>query len=301
MATKVSAPTALTGEPGRRWAVTSVVLACVGAVAVFAPVLYYMVLHWQASQDYSHGFLIAPLAAYFAWERRRKIARAPIEPSWWGVALLVLGALALAIGRLGVELMSMRSAFVLTLNGLVLLLLGVPIYRILVFPLLFLFLMVPLPQSLVNVIAFPLQLFAADLAVNSVQFFGLPVLREGNIIHLPGGFRLFVAEACSGLRSLMALGTLGVVFAYFFRKNWGERIVLVTSTIPIAVLVNALRVGITVVLSFWWGQQAAEGAIHQTEGFFTFGLAFCLLMAEAWLLSMLWPGRRTAQGKEIRR
>ena len=290
MVTEVGASPALAGASSRRFAVATTAAACLAAVVVFAPVLYYMVLNWRDIPDYSHGFLVAPLALYFAWERRRKLARAPILPSWWGVAPLALGALALAVGRLGVELMSMRSAFVLTLNGLVLLLLGFPIYRVLAFPLLFLFLMVPLPQSLVNVIAFPLQLIAADLAVSAVQLFGLPVLREGNIIHLPD-FRLFVAEACSGLRSLMALGTLGVVFAYFFRKSWGERIVLVASTIPIAVLVNALRVGITVVLSLSWGHQAAEGVIHQTEGFFTFGLAFCLLLSEAWLLSKFWPER----------
>ncbi len=290
MATEVSAPSALAGAGGRRFAAASAIAACIGAVAVFAPVLYYMVQHWRADPDYSHGFLIAPLALYFAWERRRKLAHAPIEPSWSGLLPLLLGALALAVGRLGVELMSMRTGFVLTLNGMVLLLLGLPVYRILAFPLLFLFLMVPLPQSLVNVIAFPLQLIAADLAVSTVQYFGLPVMREGNIIHLPGDFRLFVAEACSGLRSLMALGTLGVVFAYFFRKSWTERVILVASTIPIAVLVNAVRVAITVVLSSWWGQQAAQGVIHQTEGFFTFGLAFCLLLAEAWLITRLFPG-----------
>src|SRR5262249_11729997 len=245
-----------------------------------------MVLHWGASQDYSHGFLIAPLSAYFIWERRKKLARTPIEPSWYGLIPLALGALALAIGRLGVEQMSMRTAFVLTLIGLHMLLLGLPMSRVLAFPLCFLFLMVPLPQSLVNVIAFPLQLIAADLAVNTLHFFGLPVLREGNILHLPAT-RLFVAEACSGLRSLTALGTLGVVFAYFFRKSWLERIVLVASTIPIAVLVNASRVALTGVLTYKWGPDMAAGTIHQTEGFLTFGTAFALLMAEATLLSLL--------------
>src|SRR5262249_1075853 len=158
------------------------------------------------------GYLIAPLSAYFIWERRKKIARTPIEPSWYGVVPLALGALALAVGRLGVELMSMRIAFVLTLIGLQVLLLGIPMSRVLAFPLCFLFLMVPLPQSLVNVIAFPLQLIAANLAVNTLQLFGMPVLVEGNILHLPRT-QLFVKDACSGLHSLLALGTLGVLFA----------------------------------------------------------------------------------------
>jgi exosortase len=148
--------------------------------------------------------------------------------------------------------------------------------------------MVPLPQSLVNVVAFPLQLTAADLAVNSLYLFGIPALREGNIIHLASA-TLFVAEACSGLRSLMALGTLAVVFAYFFRKDYLERVVIVLSAIPIAIVVNAFRVALTGVLTHNFGEEVAEGVIHQTEGFFTFGLAFALLLLEAWLLALLWP------------
>jgi exosortase len=278
----------------RRSAVVGTLAALAGAIVVFAPILYYMVYHWRTSDDYSHGFLIAPLALYFAWERRDKLRNAPIEPSWWGVVPLALGSLALMVGRLGVEQMAMRESFVLTVIGLVLLLLGRHVTRILAFPLLFLFLMVPLPQSLVNVVAFPLQLVAADLAVDWLHMLEIPALREGNIIHLATA-KLFVAEACSGLRSLLALGTLGVVFAYFFRKNPVERVVIVLSTIPIAILVNAFRVCLTGLLTHRFGEAAAVGIVHQTEGFFTFGLAFAVLLIEAWLLQMLsriWRRRR---------
>lgn len=285
MATDVEAQ-ALGRLTQRRFAIASAAGTSLLAVAIFGPILFYMARQWSNQADYSHGFLIAPLAVYFAWERRKKLRRTPIEPSWWGLLPLALGALALVVGRLGVELMSMRVGFVLTLIGLNLLLLGVPMFRILAFPMGFLFLMVPLPQSLVNVIAFPLQLIAADLAVQLLQLFQYPVLREGNIIHLPET-QLFVAEACSGLRSLMALGTLGVVFAYFFRKHWLERLILVASTLPIAVLVNGFRVWLTAVLTFNFGQDAASGLVHQTEGFFTFGLAFAALLLEAQLLSFL--------------
>jgi exosortase len=275
---------ALRAEIGaRRVAVGSALTTSALAVAVFAPILYYMFLHWGQVEDYSHGYLIAPLSAYFIWERRKRLARAPVEPSWYGVIPLALGALALAIGRLGVELMSMRVAFVLTLIGLQVLFLGIPMTRVLAFPLAFLFLMVPLPQSLVNVIAFPLQLVAADLAVSALHLFGMPVLREGNILHLPR-MPLFVAEACSGLRSLMALGTLGILFAYFFRKSWAERIVLIASTIPIAIIVNSFRVALTAVLSHY-KPELAKGAMHTTEGFITFAMAFALLLAEATLIS----------------
>lgn len=289
MASDVEAQ-ALGGLSDRRFAIASVLGTSALAALVFAPILYYMFVHWGDDANYSHGFLIAPLALYFAWERRAALRRTPVEPSWWGLAPLALGALALLVGRLGVELMSMRVAFVLTLIGLNLLLLGWPMFRVLAFPLCFLFLMVPLPQSLVNVVAFPLQLIAADIAVSTLQLFGNPVLREGNIIHLPGG-PLFVDQACSGLRSLMALGTLGVVFAYFFRKTWYERAILVVSTLPIAVLVNGFRVWLTSWLALRFGHDMATGVIHQTEGFFTFGLAFALLLAEARILQLVFSRR----------
>jgi exosortase len=285
-----------------RWTLLSVALLAT-AVVVYAPILYYMALHWSQVDDYSHGFLIAPLAVYFAWERRRKLARARIAPSWWGLPWLALGSATLVVGRLGTELMNMRVSFLLTLIGLVLLLFGRHVFRILAFPLGFLFLMVPLPQSLVNVVAFPLQLTAADWAVQLLHELAVPALREGNIIHLPET-SLFVAEACSGLRSLTALITLGVLFAYFFRKSWGERLLIVLSTIPIAIVVNALRVALTGILTYRFGESATEGPIHEFQGLITFGAAFVLLMFEAWLLSVLWPDawrpRRRRSGEAAR-
>ncbi len=276
-------------EPGARRRQVVMALAFVGAaIAIYAPVLYYMALHWKAVDDYSHGFLIVPLALYFAWEKRAELARAEIRGSWWGLLPLGLATFTLTVGRLGVELMNLRVSFVLTLIGLTLLLLGRQVFRVLWFPLFFLFLMVPLPQSLVNVVAFPLQLLAADMAVDVLFWLEIPALREGNIIHLANA-QLFVAEACSGLRSLMALITLGVVFAYFFRKSLVERAVIVLSAIPIAILVNAFRVALTGVLTAWYGEKMAGGVIHETQGLFTFGLAFLLLLGEAWLLQQ---GRR---------
>ena len=289
-ATEVGAPAPGFEPSARRFAVGATALAIALALGIFAPILYYMVRDWQGIPDYSHGFIVAPLAVFFAWERRRDLARCPVEPSWWGVVPLALGALALAVGRLGVEQMAMRTAFVLTLNGLVLLLLGRRVYRMLAFPLVFLFLMVPLPQSLANNITFPLQLVATDLSMIPLYWLHIPALREGNIIHL-ADTQLLVAEACSGLRSVMALGTLGVVFAYFFRKNWAERLLLIALTLPIAILVNAFRVALTGFLTDRFGEAAAEGVIHQTEGFFTFGLAFALLLLTAWLLRLFWPER----------
>ena len=282
-----------------RWVVTASLVLIGLMVGVYLPVLYHMVLHWGAVDDYSHGFLIAPLALYFAWERRYRLRGVPIEGSWWGVLPLSLGVLALTIGRLGVELTSMRTGFVLSLIGLVLLLFGRKVFEVLAFPLLFLFLMVPLPQSLVNVIAFPLQLMAANAAVEALHMLGVPALLEGNIIHLAHS-ELFVAQACSGLRSLMALLTLGVVFAYFLQQGVVRRMIIVASTIPIAIFVNAVRVALTGVLAHAYGQEAATGFIHDFQGLITFFLAFIVLLVEARLITLIAPSgevrARVAEG-----
>jgi exosortase len=295
--TAVPPPETSTGDASssRRWQVWGAVAVIAVAIAAYAEILYYMVIHWKNADDYSHGFVVVPLALYFAWERKHLLAEAPIRGSWWGVAPLAIGLCSMTLGRLGVELTTMRWGFVFTLIGLVLLLLGRRVFLILIFPLLFLFMMVPLPVSLVNVIAFPLQLIAASGAVEVLHALEIPALLEGNIIHL-ARTKLFVAEACSGLRSLMALITLGLIFAYFFRKSLGERVLILASTIPIAIFVNGVRVTLTGILTHHFGEAAARGVIHEFQGLTTFGLAFLLLMAEASLLARIWPERWRSLG-----
>jgi exosortase len=273
-------------EPDRRSVIYGTCGFIVVTFGVYFPILRNMVNHWRIVEDYQHGFIVVPLALFFAYERRWDLEDAPIKGSWLGLIPMLIGLTSLAIGRLGTELMTMRSGFVFTIIGLVLLLSGREIFKILAFPLFFLFLMVPLPESLLNMIAFPLQLIAAKFAVWSLQELGIPALVEGNIIHL-AHTQLFVAEACSGLRSLMALITLGVVFAHFFKRGaiW-SKLLLVASTIPIAIFVNAFRVALTGYLTHHFGQEAAGGAIHDFQGIFTFGLAFFILLGEGRLIDL---------------
>jgi exosortase len=273
-------------EPDRRGVIYGTCGFIIVTFGVYFPILRNMVNHWSIEEDYQHGFIVVPLALFFAYERRWDLEDAPIKGSWLGLIPMLIGLTSLAIGRLGTELMTMRSGFVFTIIGLVLLLSGREIFKILAFPLFFLFLMVPLPESLLNMIAFPLQLIAAKFAVWSLQELGIPALVEGNIIHL-AHTQLFVAEACSGLRSLMALITLGVVFAHFFKRGaiW-SKLLLVASTIPIAIFVNAFRVALTGYLTHHFGQEAAGGAIHDFQGIFTFGLAFFILLGEGRLIDL---------------
>ncbi|MAI80273.1 MAG: exosortase [Deltaproteobacteria bacterium] len=254
---------------------------------VYLPILQAMVNHWQVVPDYSHGFLIAPLALYFAYEKKYYLTAAPVESNWWGLAFMAIGLLTLAAGQLGGLLTPLRASYIITLMGIVLFFLGREVFKLLLFPMAFLFLMVPLPQSVVNLIAFPLQLVAAQWAVDALQMLKIPVLLEGNIIHMAHS-DLFVAEACSGLRSLMALLTLGIVFAHFFRPGKPiQQIFLVASTIPIAVVINSLRVALTGLLAHHFGQQAATGFIHEFQGMITFTVAFLVLLTEGSLLGIV--------------
>jgi len=275
------------GRPDRRTLVYGTCGLIVVLLGIYFPILSNMVHHWSVIEDYQHGFIIVPLALWFAYERRWDLEDATIKGSWLGLIPMFIGLASLTIGRLGTELMTMRAAFVFALIGLVLLLLGREVFKVLRFPLFFLFLMVPLPQSLVNSIAFPLQLVAAKAAVWSLQEISIPALVEGNIIHL-AHTELFVADACSGLRSLMALITLGVVFAHFFKPGvvWIQCL-LVATTIPIAIFVNSFRVALTGYLAHRFGQEFATGAIHDFQGIFTFGVAFLVLLGEGRLIDLL--------------
>lgn len=287
-------------DPDRRTLVYGTCGLIVVLLGIYFPILSNMVHHWSVIEDYQHGFIIVPLALWFAYERRWDLEDATIKGSWLGLIPMFIGLASLTIGRLGTELMTMRAAFVFALIGLVLLLLGREVFKVLRFPLFFLFLMVPLPQSLVNSIAFPLQLVAAKAAVWSLQEISIPALVEGNIIHL-AHTELFVADACSGLRSLMALITLGVVFAHFFKPGvvWIQCL-LVATTIPIAIFVNSFRVALTGYLAHSFGHEFATGAIHDFQGVFTFGLAFLMLLGEGSLIDLVIARRNSdssASGK----
>ena len=253
---------------------------------LYSEVGYRLVLQWYRDADYSHGFLIPLLSAYFVWERREKLVELPVCPSLWGILLLGIGLLILLVGSIGAELYLQRSSFIFVIAGLVLLVLGVGHLRALMFPIAFLLLMVPLPTIVMNTVAFPLQMFAARAATFSLFCLGIPVLREGNVIVL-AHTSLDIAEACSGLRSLQALLTLGVVYAYFTERTWWKQCLLVFLSVPIAIAANAFRVSGTGILAQFWGLEAAEGFYHTFSGLLIFVVAFSLLLFCGTLLSTI--------------
>ena len=256
--------------------VVALAAVCISFALLYANVISKLVHDWATDDNYSHGFLIVPIAAYFAWERRAKLAAAPSQPSVLGL-VVVLGSLATLIaGILGAELFLTRVSIIGVTAGTVLFVLGWRHLRILAFPLAFLILMVPIPAIIFNQIAFPLQLLASQFGEFAVRACGIPVLREGNIIVLTHT-TLEVAEACSGIRSLISLLTLGIVYGYFSDPRFPVRAAVALGTIPVAILSNGLRVAGTGIAAHVYGPEAAEGFFHTFSGWLVFVFAFAML------------------------
>jgi len=262
---------------------------------LYRNVIAKLVADWANDGNYSHGFLIAPIALYFAWERRDKFLSVPKKPAAAGIVVVIGSILVLLTGILGSELFLTRISIVGALTGTVLFLFGWQHLRVLLFPLAFLLLMIPLPSIIFNQIAFPLQLLASQAGEITLRTAEIPVLREGNVLIL-ANTKLEVAEACSGIRSLISLLTLGIVFGYFTDPRGWVRTLIALSTIPVAIVANAARVAGTGIAAHAFGAAAAEGFFHEFSGMVVFIVAFLMLMAvQQALVRLLPPEASTGQ------
>ncbi len=250
---------------------------------LYAHVAQGLVYDWIHMPDFSHGFLIPIVSLYLVYERRKNLSVLSPSSHWGGFGLIILGILFLFLGNLATEYFTMRFSLIIVIAGIILLLLGKDFYKILLFPLIFLIFMIPLPSILIDRITFPMQVFASKMAASALYLISLPVLRVGNIIQLSNNY-LEVSEGCSGIRSLISLLALSVVFAYFSQKDTWKRILLVVSTFPIAIIANATRVTGTGVLAHYYGDSVAQGFFHGFSGLILFVVAFvCLFMVGALL------------------
>jgi exosortase len=281
------------------------------AIAAALAFLYFTVLaklgrDWWTDENYSHGLLIPFVIAYIIWQERKRITE-QAEPSVWcgaigvGVSIVMLWA-----GTAGAELFIQRLSLVLMLASILIFFKGFRSMRVVMVPLFLLLLAIPIPQIVFNKIAFPLQLFASQCAVSAMSLFDISVLRQGNVIELmPLGAhepkRLAVVEACSGIRSLMTLVTLAVVYAYFtsptndhdsraglFRKvSFWRALILIVAAVPIAILTNAVRVSGTGVLAHYYGTRVADGFFHSFSGWVIYIAAALLLFVTGWALDRI--------------
>jgi len=289
-------------------------------IFAYATVLAKLLHDWWTDENYSHGLLIPFIIGYILWTQREKLARAQVHPSvLLGGTAVVLGLFALWAGVAGAELYTQRLSLILLLAGTVVYFWGLTLLRLLLVPFALLLLAMPIPAIVFNKIAFPLQLFASKCAVWSMSMLGMPVLRQGNIIELKplnsiGTKKLEVVEACSGIRSLMTLVTLAVVFAYFshspsgdgpgsgkrfgfLRNYWFWRaVIIILSAVPIAILTNAFRVSGTGVLAHYYGTAVADGFFHSFSGWVVYIVAFILLFGIGIVLDRFKPAQ--AEGEQ---
>ncbi|MDX6403305.1 MAG: hypothetical protein QOH70_760 [Blastocatellia bacterium] len=314
------------------------------AIAIALAFVYFTVLlklggDWWNDENYSHGLLIPFVIGYILWLERQRFAESPSRPAAvWGAAGVGLSLLLLWAGVAGAELFVQRFSLVFMLASVVIYFWGFRLLRLVAMPLSLLVLSIPIPQIVFNRIAFPLQLFASRCAVSAMSSFNIPVLRQGNIIELmPLGAsepkRLAVVEACSGIRSLMTLVTLAVVYAYFTKPKVAQTsvcdatkrveesqtevgatdrptffrflksftfwrsLIVVMAAVPIAILTNASRVSGTGVLAHYYGTRVADGFFHTFSGWVIYIAAAVLLFATGWVLDRLAGfGKRDSDG-----
>ena len=271
---------AVAGLPVWAWSVLALL-----SVVLYLRVGIKLLQDWYTFPDYAHGFLIPFFVGYVVWEKREAVRTTALAPSWAGTCLVALGLMVYITGVYGAELFLSRISGLLLLAGLIWTFAGLPMLRVLKFPLLVLLLAIPFPAVIFNQITFPLQLFASRVASSILPIFNVPVLREGNIIELPM-LRLEVAEACSGIRSLMSLFTVAIIYGYLLEPSTVRRTLLALASIPIAVAANVLRIVGTGLCVQYWDPEKAMGFFHEFSGWlmFLFSLSLVYLVQRAMAL-----------------
>ncbi len=277
--------------PALAWVMLVIVFALL--ITMFSSGLEYMLKMWER-EEYSHSYLIPVIAGFLVWQRKNEILAIMSRPSWIGVLVVSLGVGAFFLGELGTIYTIIQYAFVITLIGLALSYLGWSGFKKILVPLLILAFMVPLPDFIFNNLSAELQLISSKIGVAVIRLFGISVHLEGNVIDL-GAMQLQVVEACSGLRYLFPLMTLGFLAAYFFQGAFWKRALIFISSIPITILMNSFRIGVIGVTVEYWGQGAAEGFLHDFEGWLVFMACTAVLVLEMWILSKIGKDQKPFQ------
>jgi exosortase len=277
----------------RHWLPISVIALLLASI--YFRIAIKLVTDWYNIPDYSHGFLVPLFAIFVMWDNRAVLRSTPVEQSWAGIPFVLLGLITVILGVYGADLFLSRISFLILLSGLVWVFFGIAMLKALRFPLLILMLAIPFPDIIFNQITFPLQLFASKVATGILRLVGVPVLHEGNVIELPV-MKLEVAEACSGIRSLMSLFTLAVFYGYFLERTILRRVILVLASIPIAVLANAARIVGTGLCVQYWDPQKAMGFFHEFSGWVMFVVSLTCLYLLHRLMLLIFPRPASEEG-----
>lgn len=262
----------------------------VAVVGLYWPTLMGLWADWLNDPNYSHGILVLPVMVWLLWRQRAVFQTLERRPSYAG-ALIVAAALAVfAVGNAGFEFFLTRISLVGVLAGILVQLLGWRHLRLCIIPLLLLAASIPLPALIFNQIALPLQLLASRFGVAALGVASIPAVREGNIILLEHA-TLEVAEACSGIRSLISLGTVTIVYGYLSGQASRTRAVLALAVFPVVIVASGLRVAAAGAVAHAYGAQAAAGFLHTVSGLVFFGAALLMLVAVGRATRAVgWPG-----------
>ena len=255
-------------------------------LGIYSSTIYYLFYQLKGWEDYNYGLIIPFVVIYLIWERRDQLYGTPGSPSTIALLVLFFGLVLFWIGELGGELFTLYLSLWCVIFSLTWMHLGWKKLKTILFPISFLLTMFPFPKFIHVRLSFKLKLLSSQIGVKMMQLAGMTAYREGNVIDL-GFTQLQVVDACSGLRYLIPLVIMGILFAYFFQKSWWKRIVLVLSTIPIAVFVNSLRIFSVGFLYQYWGAMVAEGFFHDFSGWLIFMVTMLLLFGEVWVLKRL--------------
>jgi exosortase D (VPLPA-CTERM-specific) len=278
---------------------------CAAALGIsYFPVIEGLVTQWLEDElvrgdfsrgDFSHGLIIAPIALLLGLQKRDQLRLVRVRSDWRAMPLLALAPVLCVLGELGAEIFTVRISLILFIIGATWLLYGPEVLKVLRFPLAFLFLMVPIPGLIYRSVTFPLQILCSRLSVEALHMGGISAFREGNVIDL-GPLTLQIAEACSGLRFIFPLLTMGFIFAYTGKKPLWKKLLLVAAAIPIALLANVFRITGTGLASLSWSPEAAQGFFHIFSGWVAFMLCFSFFLLLNLLLARL-PGRPSWEPK----
>ena len=254
-------------------------------VVAYVPVLKSLIHTWSTSDDYSHGFFILPISLYIAWQKKDEISHLDARPSKWGLVLFIFSLMIYFLAySAGIRTLSSFTIIPLW-AGIILYLFGFRMVGALMFPLFFLLFMIPVPSQIYSFLTIPLQLTVSKVSVMLTSGIGIPIFAEGNVLHLPGR-TLEVVEACSGLRSLLSLFVLSIVFGYFSLRSNLLRSVLFVSAVPVAILVNIVRVSLIVVAFYYFNFDLASASMHTWLGLGIFFLALIIIFVERGILGI---------------
>jgi exosortase len=251
------------------------------------PTITDLFTEWQENDDYSAGQLVPLIAIFLIWRERKKLKNCSIKPCWWAIVPIILAQIARIFGLVFMFESAERYALVLTITGTVLMIAGWKTFRVVSWIVLFLFLMVPFPGRIHNLISGPLQRISATGSVFLLEVFGAKVSQQGNIVMLNEEIPMAVAEACSGLRMLIAFIIVTAFIAYMVKRSRRQKTVLLLSSIPVAVICNILRICVTAVLYMLVSTEVAEKFFHDFAGLAMMPAAVLLIFSELWLMDKL--------------